>query len=348
MAAVLPPRAAARCGMACRLFALVLAVWLAGCGMDASAFPESERRAGPLPGASGAQFHWLPVVEAGGNRRLILARICRPALAQPAALAARPSGGTLLGAASSQAAMPKAVPYRLVVINHGKSTSPRDRANQRTAACDAEAVRWFLDRRFVAVLPLRRGYGVTGGTMAEALPRCAPGREYAVAALETARDIQAAINYATAMPGVRADDVVVVGQSAGGLGTIAYSSLNDPRVAALVNMAGGDGGRVDGRAHSVCEPSALVRATARFGGSGRTPMVWIYTANDSYFAPAVAAAMHRAYQSGGGRALLHALPAFGRDGHTLFFARGGSAVWGPLVARFLDVAPADGPPARGT
>ena len=30
-----------------------------------------------------------------------------------------------------------------------------------------------------------------------------------------------------------------------------------------------------------------------------------------------------------------ALPAFGRDGHGLSFGPGGSAIWGPVLARWL-------------
>ncbi len=297
-----PPRTATFLLACCLLLGLP-----AGCAPGREALLGAQRHAGPIPSTAG-QLHWVPVTGAGGARRLILARLCRPH---------GPS------------------PHPLVVINHGKASNPRERSGQRVALCGAEAVRWFLDRGFVAVLPLRRGYGATGGRMAEALPPCSPTRDYVPAALETARDIRAAIDYATALPGIRAERVVVVGQSAGGLGSIAYSSLGDARVVALVNMAGGDGGHAGGRAGQVCHPAALVRAAAWFGAHSRTPMLWIYTANDSYFAPEIAAAMHRAYEAQGGQAELHALPNFGRDGHTLFFARGGAAVWGGLVARFL-------------
>ncbi len=292
---------------------LVLAL-LAACAPSEPPGAEP-RRAGPADQASGSwaeQTHFLPVPEPGGATRLIYARICRP---------------------------PGEQPRRLVVINHGKATQPSQRAAYRPPACDAEAVRWFLERGFAVILPVRRGYGPSAGTLAELYPTCAPSRDYATGALETARDIRAAIAYGTALPGVRPDGVVVVGQSAGGLGTVALSSLNPPQVAALVNMAGGDGGHLNQVRHAVCQPPALVRAAGQFGATARLPMLWVYTANDSFFGPDLAAAMHRAYVDAGGRAQLAQLPAWGTDGHALFFGRGGSAVWGPLVESFLGLAP---------
>jgi len=68
-------------------------------------------------------------------------------------------------------------------------------------------------------------------------------------------------------------------------------------------------------------------------------MLWVYTANDSYFAPPLAEAMHRAYVEAGGVAELAQLQAWGTDGHLLFTSRGGSAVWGPLIEAFLGLAP---------
>jgi dienelactone hydrolase len=291
--------------------ALALALLLAGC----AAPPPAPERSGPSDAPSGPwreQSHWLPVSEPGGADRLIMARLCRP-----------PGQGA----------------PRLAVINHGKSPRAAQRIAYRPPACEAEAVRWFLERGFAVLLPVRRGYGLSGGAMPEAHPSCAPTRDYVAGALEAARDIRAAIAYATALPGIRPDGVVVVGQSAGGLGTVALSSLNEPSISALVNMAGGDGGHLNLVRGAVCHPENLVRAAARFGATARTPMLWIYTANDSYFAPPLAESMHRAYVAAGGQARLEQLDAWGTDGHLLFFARGGASVWGPLVEAFLGLKP---------
>jgi hypothetical protein len=68
-------------------------------------------------------------------------------------------------------------------------------------------------------------------------------------------------------------------------------------------------------------------------------MVWIYAQNDSFFSPALALAMHRAFVAAGGVATLHQLPAFGEDGHRLMAQRTGLPVWEPIVENFLKTLP---------
>ncbi len=297
----------------CAALLLAIVALLGGCAA-------AERRPGPATQPTGRwaqQDHWLPVTGADGSVRLILGRSCHPGGPDPGGQAAK----------------------RLVVINHGKSPLAAEVAAYIPPTCESEAVRWFLERGLATFIPVRRGFGATGGTMPERYPVCAPSRDYTIGSLEAARDIRAAITYATARPGIAPDHVVVVGQSAGGLAAIALASQNDPGVTALVNMAGGDGGHLNRVAHAVCEPPALIRAAARFGTTARAPMLWVYTANDSFFSPALAEAMHRAYTGAGGQARLASLPPWGSDGHFLVFARGGSAVWGPLVEPFLGLKP---------
>ena len=83
---------------------------------------------------------------------------------------------------------------------------------------------------------------------------------------------------------------------------------------------------------------------AATGAIGTTPsylfiadggVLWVYTENDSFFGPRLATALHDAFTRAGGKAEMVRLPAFTEDGHTLFFGRGGSSIWGPLVERYL-------------
>ena len=289
------------------LKSLTVLAALAGCtGTELPAAP------GPVGRAEGfwrEQIHWVPVIDAAGETRLLYTRVCRPQGNEPATA---------------------------VVINHGKSGSERSRAAQKPAACAAEAIRWFTDRGYVAVLPLRRGYGVTGGVLAEADTGCASGpRNYTHSAAETARDIGAAVNYAASLPYVRPTGIVVVGQSVGGLGTIAYAATNPARVSAMINFAGGGGGHMGDLPDNNCQPEKLAVATDTFGHSARTPMLWIYAKNDSFFSPAIANAMWQAFTTAGGRAELHQLGPYDGEGHSLFYGLGGSAIWGNLVETFL-------------
>ena len=246
------------------------------------------------------EFHTIPI--AGSTS--INARLCRPD--QPG-------------------------PVPLAVINHGSPANAAQRATTRPAACESEAVTWFTARGFAVLLPLRRGYGISGGEWAEAYGRCGDA-DFAAAGRATARDIRAAIDHATRLPGIRPQGVLVVGQSAGGWGALALASENPPQVAAIVNMAGGRGGWAQQAPNTNCRPDRLVSGAGEYGRTARLPTLWLYTANDSFFGPALAAEMHRAY---GGTAQFVPLPAWGQDGHSLFFGRGGSATWGPVVEPFL-------------
>jgi hypothetical protein len=96
-------------------------------------------------------------------------------------------------------------PVRLVVINHGSPPDPAARPRMQVGRCDQEAAQWFLTR----------GYGATGGEWAETYGGC-DHADYFHAGLETARDIDAAVQALTSLPFVTPDNAVIVGQSAGG------------------------------------------------------------------------------------------------------------------------------------
>lgn len=222
----------------------------------------------------------------------------------------------------------------LVVINHGSPADGSQRAKMERPKYSALSS-WFLARGYVVALPLRRGYGESGGTWAEAYGRCdAP--DYYNAGLRGAADIQATIDYMRTRAYV-AERVLVVGQSAGGWATVALSSYNPPGVPAMINFAGGRGGhqKLPGGGLGNCTPDALVQAAGKYGATARVPMLWLYTQNDSFFEPSLAARMAAAYDAAGGRANYKPLPAFGRDGHSLAGASSGVSLWSPLVESFL-------------
>lgn len=221
----------------------------------------------------------------------------------------------------------------LVLINHGSPARAEQRPQVTPAACGSEAVRWFLARGHAVGLPLRRGFGENGGAFVEG--NVCARTDYVRSGRESARDITAALAVLTARPEIPRLPAIVVGQSAGGFAAVALAAENPPGVAALVNMAGGRGGWHQNIPRTNCEPDLLVAAAGQFGKTARLPMLWIYTENDSFFDPALAARMHAAFTAGGGQARLERLGPWGRDGHNLFFGNNGSLTWGPLIERFL-------------
>ena len=266
---------------------------------------------GPVGEASGPwreQIHWVPVTDNSGVRQLLYTRICRPRTEARA---------------------------RVVLVNHGSPVDASARPGMQPSTCDSEAVRWFLTRGYMTVMGMRRGYGETGGYWAETMGASCTANGYAHGGIESARDLDALVNYAAALPYARPDGVVVAGVSAGGWATEAYDSVPHPKVVAMINFAGGRGGHQDHRPNSNCRPDQLALAAGIFGKTATTPMLWVYAVNDTFFGPDLAAAMYSAFSAAGGKAEFIQLGSFGKDGHGLFTGKGGSAIWGPLVERYL-------------
>ena len=292
---------------------LLLLLLLAACAVPDVAPPPEEPVAagGPLGQPQGRwrdQMHRVPMLAANGQRRFILMRFCRPEGDAPAPL---------------------------VLVNHGAPVDRGSLPGMVATRCDAEAVRWFLQHGFAVGVPLRRGFGASRGVYVESLGRCDQA-DPVNSAEEAARDMRAALDHARTLPGVDpARPVVVVGQSAGGWGNLALASHNPPGVGAFVNMAAGRGGWSQGRPNTVCRPDLLVSAAGTFGARARVPALFVYTENDSFFGPALAARLVAAYTEAGAPAELKQLGPWGRDGHGLFFGQFGSDTWGPVVEDYL-------------
>ena len=138
---------------------------------------------------------------------------------------------------------------------------------------------WLLGRGYMVALPLRRGYGQTGGPWLENFGSCS-SPDYYRAGLTTAQDIRTVIDYFRGRTEVQRDRILLIGWSAGGWGSLAAASQNPPGVFAVINFAGGRGGGHPQVGN--CAPRRLVDAAARYGSTARIPTLWLYAANDSF------------------------------------------------------------------
>jgi dienelactone hydrolase len=241
-------------------------------------------------------------------------------------------GPATIGLAAVHYRPPGDGPFPAVVLSHGSTVNARERGGYvaRFPVASDVLVRWGL----VVLSPVRRGYGRTGGTFAEDYGPCqAP--HFVEAGQETARDIAAAVAWLARQPYVDRERIALVGQSGGGWGSLAAVARGDMPVRAVVNFAGGRGGKQHGMANNNCSPERLVEAAGVLGRTATAPSLWLYTENDHYFAPALSRRMHQAYVAGGGRAAYHLLPAIGRDGHLLIGLPSGVPLWKDLVEAFL-------------
>jgi len=234
-------------------------------------------------------------------------------------------------------------PFPLAVMNHGVSMD----AHQRSFFPLVEfrdAALWFARRGYLVVVPTGSGYGAAAldaperglyGVFYSKIGSC-DNPDFRDAAMAVALLDRWIIDYMTEQKHVVPESAIVIGQSAGGWAAIALSSQNLPSVKALIVFAAGRGGRVGGKPNNNCAPDKLVEATSDFGRTARTPMLWIYTANDTFFGPTLSERMHNAYTAAGGKAEYHLMPSFGDDGHFFFDSPESIPQWSPLVAKFLD------------
>jgi dienelactone hydrolase len=237
-------------------------------------------------------------------------------------------------------------PFPLVIMNHGVSLNARERAFFPLVEF-RDAAMWFARRGNIVVAPTGTGYGAAAldisekglyGPFFSAIGSC-ENPNFRNAGLAVALLDKWIVDYMTDQKLIVPSSTVVVGQSAGGWAAIALSSENLPSVKAIIAFAAGRGGRVGGKPNNNCAPDKLVEATADFGRTARTPMLWIYIENDTFFGPALSKEMHRAYVSAGGDAEYHLLPPFGSDGHFMIDSADSIPLWAPLVSQFLDRHP---------
>jgi dienelactone hydrolase len=219
--------------------------------------------------------------------------------------------------------------YPLALLSHG---SPRDFDHRATMSAHkyyAIALE-YARRGFAALIVMRRGYGTSPGGRIHSVGACASAAYLPAAAVAVA-DLRAAIDAMARRSDVTTSGMIAAGQSAGGLATVALTAQAPPGLVAAISFAGGRGSRGD---NDVCNPDGLVQAFATFGKTSRVPMLWVYAANDHFFAPALAHRFHDAFRGGGGNAKFIDAPPHGEDGHYLYSVVG-RPQWTPFVDAFL-------------
>jgi dienelactone hydrolase len=220
----------------------------------------------------------------------------------------------------------------LVLIAHGAPPGG-EAARQRMSPSWADVpARWFAAQGFVVVVPMRRGYGTSDGPVGEGSGPCTDPDFYN-AGFGTAADTAGVLRHMANEPYVDSQRTILVGYSAGGWGSLAVASRNPPGLVAVISFAGG---RAGPGGIASCMPERLVEAASRYGATARVPSLWLYAANDMFFAPAMARDLFNAYAAGGAPAEFKAMPPSGSEGHFLFFAQsGGQHPWAPVVTEFL-------------
>jgi dienelactone hydrolase len=224
-------------------------------------------------------------------------------------------------------------PFPLIVLSHGNPPNARDRFKVGRYRQLAQ-IRQFVQLGFAVIVPIRRGYGATGGSYAENTGSCR-NPDFESAGREAAQDLLATIAFADTLPQVDRNKVILVGQSAGGFASLAAASYAPKGLVAVINFSGGRGG--DPREHPgrPCSPEQMATTMAHFASTTTVPVLWHYVENDQYFAPDVVKTWFSAFQAAGGHGELVVEPPFGRDGHGMFAVDRSIPIWLPHFEQFV-------------
>ncbi len=242
-------------------------------------------------------------------------------------------------------------PFPVVVFSHGRAPDAIDRARLKVGISNAQ-LRYWLARGDAVVAPIRPGYGATGGADPEsngahfnAFGTCTSVPDYRASAAAERRTVEATLAWLQAQPWADGRHVLLAGQSAGGLATVAAAAANPAGVAGYVNFAGGNGGNPTLAPGRSCDPDQLTRLYGEFGATARLPGLWVYARNDQYFGPDAPVAWHAAFARGGSpTTFFHAPPVADGDGHGL--SRHAARLWAPQLDAFLATLAFDAPPSR--
>src|SRR3979490_193129 len=117
-------------------------------------------------------------------------------------------------------------PFGAVILNHGVPVSDKERAGASpTDLLMSAAV--FAQRGYVVVLPLRRGFGATGGEFA-GYPGACSHPDYLGGEQAAPEDVMAAYEYTRALPYVDPHRMILAGHSAGGMGAGFTPGMRQP------------------------------------------------------------------------------------------------------------------------
>ena len=225
-------------------------------------------------------------------------------------------------------------PYGAVVLNHGAPVSAEER-RQESPDLLLNTAAIFARRGYVVVMPLRRGFGATGGEFAEDAGSCR-NPDYRRGETAAAEDVMAAYEYTRALPYVDGSRMILAGQSAGGVASIYTAGARAPQgLVAVLAFAAGRGGNPMRNPGVPCAVEPLARVFDDLGRAVRVPVLFHYAENDHFFNPNTSRLWYERFTAGGAKAEYVLQPAFGRDGHYIFSDDSGAKVWLPAVERFL-------------
>jgi dienelactone hydrolase len=223
-------------------------------------------------------------------------------------------------------------PFGAVILNHGAPLSEEERSRESPAMLVHTAAA-FAQRGYAVLMPVRRGFGATGGEFAEDPGMCSDA-DFRRGEAAAAADVLAAYAFARKLPYVDAERIILAGQSAGGVAALYAASQSPPGLQAVLAFSAGRG--ADPAHPGVpCAAERLAEVFEEIGRSLRAPALVYYAQNDLYFGPQTSQAWFARLKAGGAAVEYVLQPPYGSNGHYVFTDAGGAESWLPAVERFF-------------
>ena len=215
-----------------------------------------------------------------------------------------------------------------VILNHGAGATARERREESPELMRAAALE-FAERGYAVFLPLRSGFGATGGALGEYVGSC-ESPDYLRGMSAAADDIMAVYAFVRRLPYVDPSRIILAGQSAGGLAALFAAGREPPGLAAVLAFAAGMGGDPCAHPGTPCarrDGGALLAHGPARQGARATAL----RAERSLLRRQSSRTGSSAFRGAGAAAEYALLPSFGADGHFVFTDEGGARYWVPVV-----------------
>jgi dienelactone hydrolase len=226
-------------------------------------------------------------------------------------------------------------PFPWLVLSHGTATTlEANRAIGRYRPLNP--VREWVKRGYAVLVPVRRGYGASGGAkLGDDYGGCGHP-DFRRAGEGAALDLLATIEWAKTQRDLDAKRWLLAGQSAGGFASIYTASKRPDGLVAVLAFSPGRGGDPDKRRGEPCGSDRLARLFASIAPQIAVPVLWFYAENDEFNGQRVQKLWFESFRSGGGRGQLVVVPPFPyARGHGVFPASAGTPLWTGAVAAFF-------------
>lgn len=224
-------------------------------------------------------------------------------------------------------------PFPLAVINHGSTGRGRDPGLFKQTWYNVFLASYLNERGWIAAFPQRRGRGKSDGLYDEGFGDdrsqgyvCEAEKSLA-GADRALRDVESAVASLRRRPDVAAFRILMVGQSRGGVLSMAYAGDHPEQTSGVVNFVGGWMGEGCYRAPTVNQ--TLFRRAARFDRS----TLWLYGKNDPFYSIAHSQSNFAAFREAGGKGTFREFDPPAGNGH---YVMAYPPLWSPPVGEYLD------------